>query len=289
MKTMILIVIIAVMSLGAASLQQDMPHKLLSFGAPVSSTGAPDERTCATSGCHDTYAPNIGRGSMNISIDGAENGFEAGKTYDITIQVADKDTKRFGYQLVALNDDDKTNAGELKIIDNDRTQIVTNDLKFKDRKYATYTLAGTEPFSDGLGYWKVKWTAPTSQKNITFYAATVIANNDDTDYGDYVLTSSLPLSPKSPSVVSEQLVQPAWISLQVIAGNSLNCRITLNKPDEISLELCDISGKVVPLGKRHYGAGSSVGEYKLSGFTAGAYFVRAYSSVGVFSHTVFIQ
>ncbi|MBI3233211.1 MAG: hypothetical protein HYZ42_04105 [Bacteroidetes bacterium] len=68
-----------------------MPQKTLSFGAPVSSTGAPDERTCATSGCHDTYTPNIGHGSMSISVEGAENGFEAGKTYDVTVRVADKD------------------------------------------------------------------------------------------------------------------------------------------------------------------------------------------------------
>ncbi len=288
MKTLLTIVTIGLLSLGISSMR-DLPQNPLSFGAPVSSTGAPDERTCASAGCHDTYPLNPGQGLMSISIEGAENGFTPGRTYDITVRVADKDSKRFGFQLVALNNDDKSNAGVLSINDASRTQIITNELQFQDRQYATYTYLGTEQFSDGAGYWKVKWTAPASAKNVTLYSATVIANNDDTDYGDYVLTASLPLSPKPSDCIQEQQVQDTWFSAPVVAGNNLICTYTLDKPDEVTLELCDLSGKVVPLGKRHFGAGNSKSEYSLTGFPAGGYIVRASSSAGVFSHTIILR
>ena len=285
---MLTIVTIGLLSLGISSMR-DMPQKTLSFAAPVSSTGAPDERTCASAGCHDTYPLNPGHGSMSILVEGAESGFEQGKTYDVTIRVADKGSRRFGYQLVALNDDDKSNAGKITITDPTRTQITTNDLQFQDRQYATYTNAGTEQFSDGVGFWKIKWTAPVSAKNITLYSATVIANNDDTDYGDYVLTSSLSLSPKSSNVVAEHQTQPVWFSVPVVKGNNLICTYTLDKSDEISLELCDLSGKVFSLGKRHFEAGNSTSEYMLAGFPSGGYVVRASSSAGVFFHTIIIR
>ncbi len=288
MKTMITILVIGLVSLGVSSMR-DLPHESLSFGAPVSSTGAPNEQTCATTGCHDTYPANIGHGSMSISVDGAENGFEAGKTYNVTVYVSDKDSRRFGFQLVALHDTDKSNAGIITIADPARTQVLSNDLKLQDRQYATYTYAGTEKVTDGVGSWTVKWTAPATGKNITLYAATVIANDDDTDFGDYVLTGTLPLSPKSPSGVAEQDAQPSWFSMPIVTGNSLMCSYTLNKPDEISLEICDLSGKSLSLGRRNFGAGNSAAEYQLNGFAAGAYLVRASSSTGVFSHTVIIR
>lgn len=288
MKTMSTIVTISLLSLGISAMR-DMPQQILSFAAPVSSTGAPGERTCASIGCHDTYPLNVGRGSMSISVEGAESGFEPGKTYDVTIRVADKDSRRFGYQLVALNDDDKSNAGKITITDPTRTQITTNDLKFQDRQYATYTNEGTEQFSEGVGYWKIKWTAPASTKNITLYSATVIANNDDTDFGDYVLTSSLSLSPKSPNVVVEHQAQPVWFVAPVIKDNNLICTYILDKPSEISVEISDLSGKVFSLGKRYFGSGNSTTEYILAGFPRGGYIVRATSSAGVSSHAIILQ
>ncbi|MBI3233212.1 MAG: T9SS type A sorting domain-containing protein [Bacteroidetes bacterium] len=188
-----------------------------------------------------------------------------------------------------MNDADKSNAGTMTITDPDRTQIMTNDLQFQDRQYATYTKTGTGQFSDGLGFWKVKWTAPVSTKNVTLYAATVIANDDDTDYGDYVLTGSLPLSSKSASGVTEHTAQPSWFSAPIIKGNSLTCSYTLEEPSEVFLELSDLSGKVFPFGKRHFEAGTSTVEHQLSGFAAGIYIVRASSSVGVFSHTIILR
>lgn len=286
---MIAIAAIATMSLGMITVRE-LPQKPTSFGAPVSSTGAPGEHTCATANCHDTYTPNDGHGMMSISAEGAEGGFEAGKTYNITVRVTDNTSRRFGFQVVALNDDDKSNAGTMVITDPERTQIAMNDIEFQDRQYATYTYAGTEQFADGVGLWTVKWTAPATAKNITLYAATVIANDDNTDYGDHVLTSSLALSPKSPSGIMEHQGQNAWFATPTLTtGRNLICAFALDTPAEISLELCDITGRVFPLGARHFGMGNSTVEYGLAGFATGIYVVRASSSAGSISHTIFLQ
>jgi len=288
MKTILGIVAIALLSLGAISVQ-DLPEKVVSFGAPVSSTGAPDERTCAASGCHDTYSPNNGRGMMNITINGAENGIEAGKTYTVNVRVADKDSRRFGFQVVALNDDDKSNAGTMTIIDAARTQIMKNELQFQDRQYATYTYQGTEQNAEGVGEWNVQWTAPKTAKKITLYAATVIANDDNTDRGDYVLTASVPLSPKLVSGVAEQPTLSPWFALTTVQGKNIGCRITLAQTEDITLEVSDLTGRVYPLGKKHCKAGTTQAEYQLTGFPSGAYIVRAASSEKVISHTIILQ
>lgn len=286
MKIILGLLLIALISLGARSVQ-DIPQKTVSFGAPVSSTGAPDERTCAESGCHDTYAPNSPRGSMNITIDGAENGIEAGKTYTVTVRVTDNDSRRFGYQLVALHGD-KTNAGTMVIVDPERTQIMTNELKLQDRQYATYTYAGTEQFTRGVGEWSVQWTAPLNVDNITLYAATVIANDDDTDHGDYVLTSSLPLAPKLLNCIVDSDAPTSWFMVKNTQEDVVSCAFTLDHPGEVSLAMVDLSGRIYPLGSKQLEAGFSVQDYPVTGIARGVYILRATSDFGSTSHTIIL-
>jgi len=287
MKIILGLAVIALLSLGAMSVQ-DIPEKIVSFGAPVSSTGAPDERTCAESGCHDTYTPNSPRGAMNIAIDGAENGIEAGKTYTVTVRVSAKESRRFGYQLVALHEDN-TNAGTMTIIDPERTQIMTNELKFQDRQYATYTYAGTEQYAEGVGTWSVRWTAPQSSKKVTLYAATVIANDDNTDHGDYVLTSSLPLTPKLLNCITESTTPPSWFMVKNTQADIVSCAFTLDHPGDVSLAIVDMAGRVYPLGSKHVEAGTTVLDYPVAGMGRGAYILRATSAFGSTSQTIILE
>jgi len=287
MKVILGLLFIALISLGAVSMQ-DIPEKIVSFGAPVSSTGAPDERNCAESGCHDTYTPNSPRGAMNITIDGAENGIEAGKTYTVTVRVTDKESRRFGYQLVALHGD-KTNAGTMTITDTERTQLMTNELKLQDRQYATYTYAGTEQLTQGVGEWSVQWTAPLNVDNITLYAATVIANDDYTDHGDYVLTSSLPLAPKLLNCIIDTDAPDSWFIVQRAQADIISCAFTLDHPSDVLLEIVDLTGRVYPLGSKHVEAGTTVLDYPVAGNGRGLYILRATSDLGSTSHTIILQ
>lgn len=165
-----------------------------SSGAPASHTGAPDEKNCATSGCHDDHVINSGTANLSIVIaSGNITHYTAGETYPITIRISDPHVSRFGFQVVALTEQTKENAGSFTITDHERTQFMRNELAMVNRKYVTYTFNGTDAVSDGVGEWSVNWTAPAgSTGNIIFYAAAVSADDDGTDKGDMVYTASQP-------------------------------------------------------------------------------------------------
>lgn len=163
-----------------------------SSGAPASHTGAPGEKTCATSGCHDDNPINSGAAKLSIDIaSGGVTQYVAGETYPIKIRISDPHVSRFGFQIVALTDQTKENAGVFTITDPTRTQFMRNDMELMDRKYVTYTFNGTDAVSDGVGEWIINWTAPSSTAgSITFYAAAVSADDDGSDKGDMTYTAS---------------------------------------------------------------------------------------------------
>ncbi len=162
-----------------------------SSGAPASNTGAPGEKTCAASGCHDDNTLNIGTAKLSIDIaSGTVTKYVAGETYPIKVRISDPHISRFGFQLVALTDQGAVNAGAFTITDPARTQFMKNEYELTDRKYITYTFSGTDAIN-GTAEWTVNWTAPaTTNGNITFYAAAVSGNDDGTDKGDVVYTAN---------------------------------------------------------------------------------------------------
>ncbi|MDQ3046870.1 MAG: Reeler domain-containing protein [Bacteroidota bacterium] len=161
-----------------------------SSGAPPSHAGAPGEESCAASGCHDDNSTNSGTASLTIDA-GTVTNYVPGQTYVINVKITDPGVNRFGFQLVAL-DNTSMNAGTFSIADPARTQLVKNHLMLTDRQYVTYSFQGTDITSPGASVWSVNWTAPaTAAGPVSFFAAGVSANDDTTDDGDFVYTTSL--------------------------------------------------------------------------------------------------
>ena len=162
-----------------------------SSGAPGAHTGAPGEQTCATSGCHDDNSVNSGKASLSIEVGSSVTNYVPGKTYAVKVSISEKDVKRFGFQLLALNKATSSSVGTFQISDAGRTQLVKNTQAFSDREYVTYSFNGTDASSEGMSEWIMNWTAPaTNLGPVTFYAAGVSANDDMTDKKDHVYTSS---------------------------------------------------------------------------------------------------
>ena len=162
-----------------------------SSGAPASHTGAPGEATCSESGCHDDHALNQGKAEIQFFLNDGQKVIDENQTYALKIRITDKNITRFGFQVVALEQETLNNAGTFTITDSTRTQTVQNMKDLKDRNYVTYTFNGTDAVSEGAGEWTVNWTAPPSiRKNITFYVAAVSANDDMSDKGDHVYTGN---------------------------------------------------------------------------------------------------
>lgn len=165
-----------------------------SSGAPASHTGAPNEKTCATSGCHDDGKLNEGDAKVSVEIGNKHKSLKGGKTYPVRIRITDPGKVRFGFQILALDTLTKSSVGKFTIVDKERTQLVSNMYELKNREYVTYTFNGTDAVKDGLGEWIVNWTAPENlSSSIVFFVGAVSANDDMSDKGDKVYTMGQPI------------------------------------------------------------------------------------------------
>jgi hypothetical protein len=69
------------------------------------------------------------------------------------------------------------------------------------KSYVTHTTAGTFPGQSFNASWAFNWTAPaTNVGNVTFYAAGLLGDNDNSDSGDRTVTA-VAVIPPMPSVV----------------------------------------------------------------------------------------
>lgn len=173
--------------------------KVSSTGVPIGSTGAPEESTCAKSGCHTgNNNLNSGIGKLSIEIPELEDNYIPEKNYSVTVTLKQDSINRFGFAFMAYNQNTKNSAGNLLVSDPTRTQVLAGANEFENRDYMTYKAMGTNPYSKNTGQWTFNWQAPkTPNLPITFYIATVAANNDGTDEGDEVYTHSIALNNNS--------------------------------------------------------------------------------------------
>jgi hypothetical protein len=164
-----------------------------SNGAPMGHTQAPGELTCNRSGCHVGPALNSGPATLSVDL-GTATGYQPGMVYPVTVSLTQPGVQRFGFQMLALQDDDTTNAGTFRITDATRTRILDGLQQFNGRQYVTYTYPGTAPAAPGEGRWTFEWQAPVGTSSpVSFYTAAVVADNDGTDQGDTVYTKVLTL------------------------------------------------------------------------------------------------
>ncbi len=218
-------------------------NDITSNAAPLGSTGAPGENTCARSTCHT--GSNVNSGTALFAIDCNSAMYEPNEVYNITVSLHQADIQRFGYQLLALNSNNES-AGTFLITDSLRTQTQTGTGVYEGRNYVTYKYAGTEPFSTGVGEWSFQWKAPAAyQGDVTFYAAAVAANNDGTDAGDSVYTKQLTVQASASSV---QHIQKNEIGLEVFPNPAswfVQVKFQLSNSSNSRVVLTDLSGQVV--------------------------------------------
>lgn len=177
---------------------------IASFGAPPSSTGAPGEITCAESGCHDDGPLPTRNMHHRLTIERVNKVLNTIDSTRITIHVTDANIQRFGFQLTAL-DAHGNSVGTFVITDPIHTQILQNRLELTDRSYVTYTQDGTLAKKIGEHTWECLWIAPTNHQGpVSFYLATVSANDDNRDKGDRVYITDTTLYVQKTTGISQQ-------------------------------------------------------------------------------------
>lgn len=154
-----------------------------SNGAPINSTGAPGENTCAKSGCHTGTAVVDTPGWVNVLVPLA--GFKPDSTYTVDLQVSETGISEFGFQITA-EDVSGNKVGSWTA--GAGAQVLGSD-------WVTHTSPAT---TNDNASWNLEWQAPSSfVGDVTFYAAFNATNDNNLSTGDHIYTSSLTISQDS--------------------------------------------------------------------------------------------
>lgn len=169
---------------------------------PAGKTGAPGESTCTA--CHNT--PSTGYAG-DLILEGLPSEILAGTTYTLTVRTittGDSTPVKGGFELVAL-DTSQNNAGSITILLPDETSLTELDSK----SYIGHNNA--KGFVSDTLSWVFNWTAPTDAGEVTFYAASVLADGSNQTSGDNVLTlqqSAIVVLPPTMTTSIENVQEP---------------------------------------------------------------------------------
>jgi len=176
----------------AVSDEKNGEYTLKSSGSHESSTGAPGERTCAQSGCHE-MSEIINDDTTNTLIFSDDDGLYGNAMEGIRLRVRKEDKVKFGFQIVCLDSLNK-NAGSWVLLNKERVQTQGADFSLVSavgRSYVTHTYKGNLAQIPGEIYWDFAWLPPANgyKGKVTFYVMSNCANNDNTNAGDVFYAS----------------------------------------------------------------------------------------------------
>ncbi|WP_347273443.1 choice-of-anchor V domain-containing protein [Candidatus Kuenenia sp.] len=209
-----------VFSLSMMSVGMNVAHAFLK-GPEDGHTGSPADNfaTCATAGCHDSFALNSGSAVFSIS---APDTYTPGEEVSITVSFSDSSSAKHGFQLSAL-DAKNEHVGLFNNVDN-KTQTGEGD-------YISHTERGTDGSS-----WTVVWMAPSSPADdpVTIYGAGNEANGNGTNKGDYIYTTTA-------SMVAEDAVPGSCAAKSIEVPNS-KIKLLFGESDEVTVTVTGANG-----------------------------------------------
>lgn len=234
-----------------------VPTMLLTYsfsgGSPGGRTGSPmDVESCTF--CHAGASTSA---DGWISSDIPSQGFTPGETYLITLNAADADAVRFGFELTAENGDSK--IGAFAITDAARTQLKnpTNSV--------THTVAGTDPIGHEIE-WSFEWTAPDpSPTEVSFYAAVNAANGNGQNTGDQIYLTAKSYYQFFVGIADNYLKDQVNVY-----PNPATSFVNVNLPANSELRIINMTGQEV----RSLKNTSVIERIELSDLANGVYFVQ---------------
>ncbi len=163
--------------------------------SPVASkTGAPNENKCIQ--CHGGTA---GTGSVSMVFGNNETQYVPGQQYTIQVSTIDPTKVQFGFQITALAGGIGATVGVFAVTNTANTTTQTGTVTGFLRKYVSHRAANSTQ------NWTFNWTAPpTDIGPITFFLVGVGANDNNSDTGDkvYSTTFTITATPPPPPVAS---------------------------------------------------------------------------------------
>jgi hypothetical protein len=198
-----------------------------SSGGPTGSTGSPGDNNNNCAGCHSgTAASN--KGSITTNIPAA--GYEAGITYDITVNITESGRSDFGFSVTA-----ETANGTKAGMFTSNTETQANG---SGNAWATHR--SNSRSGSGSRSWTTQWTAPTVGTGaVTFYACFNASNANGGTSGDLIYLAN--------ATISESTISGIFLSEQHhktgFFPNPASTQIQFFQTGMQWVKIFDISGK----------------------------------------------
>ena len=205
-----------------------------SVGPPDEKTGAPNEKTCAQTGCHAGNAINSSGGSLMLTV---PETYIPNEVYTIVVNLSRAGQSRWGFEMTAL-DADGARAGSFAADAAGNTQLS----EAKSKQYIKHTTAGTAQGTNDDHSWKFQWTAPDADIGpITFYTAGNASNGNFNPIDDYIYATQAESTPPIPVVVGVSLDivgDAARATTDALGGVNYTLKVTNtgNMMDTLTLE-----------------------------------------------------
>ncbi len=268
----------------AAVLAAPHPAATRSSGSPGGYDGSNVDdgviRTCATSGCHDSYPLNSGTGSVTITVPSA---VQPGQTVPVTVTVVNTTPeapgsatgRRQGFEVAAKTPDGEI-AGVSTITDATHTRLT-----FGAARTVTHSAGGSHQSS-----WTFGWTAPDAPATVTFTAAGNAGNGGDLNgngnnaAGDYIYATRQTVTVGSVSA-GEAPAAETRLALSAPHPNPVRTgaaalRLTLPAAGDVRVRILDAQGRTVrTVATAPRAAGASDLVVRTDGLAPGLYFVVA--------------
>lgn len=201
-------------------------------GAPDGFTGSPfDDQTCATY-CHHGAPETPFPGIITSNI--PSSGYIPGTTYTISANLVKPGHSKFGFQISPMDDHGNVLGSMIELTS--ETQITGMGT------YITHSQSGTT----GLGSksWSFDWVAPEGGTgDITFYGAFNVTNNNGSNNGDSIFTSTYTIS-EDITVGIELVNSENEINIYPNPANNFIYVSIPEAADEINVNIYSISGNI---------------------------------------------
>ncbi len=219
---------------------------LKASGSHISSTGAPGEQTCAQSGCHVDATLNLDNDHQvsTLLLGTGETTYKPNTLYSMSLKAIKAETRRFGFQIVAL-DTNGLSVGTLSVPSgNTKVQRQKGAINGSDRFYITHTTSGNKPPTTGEIEWKFNWTSPpTYAGEVTFYYCVNATNMDNTNAGDQLYFGVVPYSASSTGIEEHDTPASQLDLYPTIASDYLTVNYTKGFQNQSSCRIVSVTGE----------------------------------------------
>lgn len=158
---------------------------------PTESTGGFGEDTCAF--CHLDGELNEEGGTLEL-LGLPEEGYVAGRPYELTVRLHRPGIARAGFQIAARFGSGPSEGEQAGAFIAGEGQVV-QEPSYLPVQYLGHDAEGVEPAEPGVGRWTFEWIAPPDAGPVLFHAAGNAADGDGAEWGDRIYTLEATLEP----------------------------------------------------------------------------------------------